>query len=67
MCVPMYNAYVHACGICMGMDMIVYMCLSISMHMFTFIIKLIDVIILYLIRKCVHGFVFKAYTTLSTV
>ncbi len=50
-----------------GMDMIVYkymyrynICTS------TRIIKLMDVLIIYLINIFVHGFVFKTYTAIST-
>ncbi len=45
-----------------GMGMIVYICMSIYMHMSTVIIKSMDALIIYLIRTFVHGFVFKTYT-----
>ncbi len=47
MCVCGYvYAYMHPCGICMGM--IVYMCMS-MMQVSTFINKLMDVVIIYLL------------------
>ncbi len=50
--------------ISMGMN--VYTFMSICMHMSTLIIKLMDVLIIYLISTFVHGFVFKTYTPLFT-
>ncbi len=51
---------------CIGMGMIVYVCMSIYLHMST-LIKLMDVLIIYLITTFVYGFVFKTYTPLSHV
>ncbi len=44
----------------------VYVYIYIYMHMSTFIIKLMDVLIIYLISTFVHGFAFQTYTPLST-
>ncbi len=66
LCVPMY---MHVCihvDVWMGMGMIVYICMSLYVHMST-LIKLMDVIIIYLISTLVHGFVYTTYTPLSTV
>ncbi len=51
------------------MGVIVYMCMSICLHMSAFIIKLMDVLVIYLISTYayVHSFVAKTYTPLSTV
>ncbi len=35
------------------------------MHVYTLIIKLMDVLIIYLISRFIHGFVFKTYTLLQ--
>ncbi len=36
------------------------------MHISAFIIKLMDVLIIYLVSTYVHSFVFKTYTSIST-
>ncbi len=43
-----------------------YVCILLYMQMSTFIIKLNDVLMIYLISTFVHGFVFNTYTPLST-
>ncbi len=67
MYVPMcVHIYMHV-GVCISMCMIVDMCMSINMHMSSFIIKLIDILIIYFISTYfVHGFVFKTYSPQST-
>ncbi len=40
--------------------------MSVYMHLSTFIIKLTDVLIIYLIGTYVYGIVFKTYTPLYT-
>ncbi len=62
--------YMH---ICMHEDMWIgmgydckYMYVTIYMLMSTHIIKLMDILIIYLISTFVHGFVFKTYTPLFT-
>ncbi len=60
--------------LCICMDvwidrsMTVYICMTIYIcNMSTLLIKLMNVLIIYLISTFVHGFVFKTYTSLSTV
>ncbi len=48
------------------MGIIVYICMSIYMHIHTLISKLMDVLIIYLISTFTPSFVFKPYTPLST-
>ncbi len=45
-------------GVCINNGMIVYMCVSICMYMSAFIIKVLDVLKIYLINTFVYGFVF---------
>ncbi len=58
---------VYIC-ICMHVDMWIGMgMIVICMHMSIRIIKLMDVLIIYLISPFLHNFVFKYYTPISTL
>ncbi len=67
MCICMC-LHVHICMhvcVCISMGMIIYMCMSICLHMSAFIIKLVNVLIIYLISTYTHSFVFKTYMFIS--